>query len=128
MPTYSNSGPFVNNTVPPAINATFLNNVENFLDSVSNVHQQPSGGTESGKYRLTFNASAANYFGSVYLRTHSQTSTPVSVTVNSADDAPTNMSSGPTAINLSSSGVQIIGQSSGGFGNIHCGGNWTVTW
>lgn len=31
---YSNSGPFINNSVPPGINATFLNNVENFLDQL----------------------------------------------------------------------------------------------
>ena len=32
--TYANTGPFTNNAVPPGINATFLNNVENFLDQI----------------------------------------------------------------------------------------------
>jgi len=32
--TYGNTGPFTNNVVPPGINATFLNNVENFLDQI----------------------------------------------------------------------------------------------
>src|SRR6266487_3214559 len=32
---YSNTGPFTNNVVPPGISATFLNNVENFLDTVN---------------------------------------------------------------------------------------------
>jgi hypothetical protein len=31
---YGNTGPFTNNTVPPGISATFLNNVENFLDQI----------------------------------------------------------------------------------------------
>jgi len=34
MPAYSNTGPFVNNTTP-GISATFLNNIENFLDSIN---------------------------------------------------------------------------------------------
>jgi hypothetical protein len=32
---YSPTGPFTNNTVPPGISATFLNNVENFLVTVN---------------------------------------------------------------------------------------------
>src|SRR6266568_2197985 len=31
---YSNTGPFTNNVVPPGISATFLNNIENFLDQI----------------------------------------------------------------------------------------------
>ncbi len=29
---YANTGPFTNNVTPPGINATFLNNIESFLD------------------------------------------------------------------------------------------------
>lgn len=32
---YSNTGPFVNNSTPPGISATFLNNIESFLDQFS---------------------------------------------------------------------------------------------
>ena len=35
MPGYVNAGPFVNTVTPPSINATFLNNLENFLDSIN---------------------------------------------------------------------------------------------
>ena len=31
---YANTGPFTNNSTPPGISATFLNNVESFLDQV----------------------------------------------------------------------------------------------
>jgi hypothetical protein len=32
--TYANTGPFTNNVTPPGISATFLNNVENFIDQI----------------------------------------------------------------------------------------------
>lgn len=31
---YANTGPFTNNVAPPGINATFLNNIETFLDQI----------------------------------------------------------------------------------------------
>src|SRR5258708_6931061 len=34
MPGYANTGPFTNNATP-GISATFLNNIENFLDSIT---------------------------------------------------------------------------------------------
>ncbi len=32
---YANTGPFTNNVTPPGINATFLGNIESFLDQFS---------------------------------------------------------------------------------------------
>jgi hypothetical protein len=37
MPGYANTGPFTNNVTPPGISATFLNNIENFLDTITSV-------------------------------------------------------------------------------------------
>lgn len=89
---------------------------------------QPSGGQEKGKWRLNFNASAANYFGGVYIPSESRVSVPVSVSVDTADDSPVNIGSGPTTQGLTSSGFQVVCQSSGGFGNCHCGGNYTISY
>ena len=50
---YANSGPFVNNTTPPGINATFLNNIETFLDSITQSIVNDSHVTTDGSGHVT---------------------------------------------------------------------------
>src|SRR6266571_2112129 len=50
---YSNSGPFQNNIVPPGISATFLNNVENFLDQIDSSAVADANVTANGSGALT---------------------------------------------------------------------------
>ncbi len=50
---YSNTGPFTNNVVPPGISATFLNNIENFLDQIDSSAVADSNVTANGSGALT---------------------------------------------------------------------------
>src|SRR6266568_7326885 len=50
---YSNTGPFTNNVVPPGISATFLNNIENFLDQIDSSVVADSNVTANGSGALT---------------------------------------------------------------------------
>jgi hypothetical protein len=44
---YSNTGPFTNNVTPPGVSATFLNNVENFLDTVNSLATDANNTSDS---------------------------------------------------------------------------------
>lgn len=50
---YGNSGPFTNNVTPPGINATFLNNVESFLDQIISSAVADANITANGSGALT---------------------------------------------------------------------------
>src|SRR5260221_13332643 len=50
---YGNSGPFTNNVTPPGINATFLNNVESFLDQIISSAVADANVTANGSGALT---------------------------------------------------------------------------
>src|SRR5258707_7501490 len=51
--TYGNTGPFTNNATPPGINATFLNNVESFLDQIISSAVADANVTANGSGALT---------------------------------------------------------------------------
>lgn len=87
--------------------------------------RQPSGGQETGKYYLSFGADAASRTGSEYIRSSSQGSTPVSLTLDEADQA--HSSCGAIAQNfLTQYGFQVWTTSSGAANNCKVGGNTTV--
>src|SRR6266702_7401810 len=50
---YSNTGPFTNNVVPICISATFLNNIENFLDQIDSSAVSDLNVTANGSGALT---------------------------------------------------------------------------
>ena len=50
---YANTGPFTNNTTPPGINATFLNNIESFLDQFAGSVVTDSSISTNGSGTLT---------------------------------------------------------------------------
>jgi hypothetical protein len=67
---YSNTGPFTNNTTPPGVSATFLNNIENFLDQIdssvvadSNITANGAGAL--GAASLTVHGNAIFTLGSI---------------------------------------------------------------
>ena len=95
------------------------------INQLVNVLSRPSGAVETVKYFLTFGASTSGVFGSVYIRTLSQGATPVSVSVDAADQAATNCGSLGTA-NLTAYGFQITAQSTTTSGNCRAGGNFSV--
>src|SRR5260221_13249126 len=51
--TYGNTGPFTNNVTPPGINATFLNNVESFLNQIISSAVADANITANGSGALT---------------------------------------------------------------------------
>lgn len=88
---------------------------------------QPSGGTEAGKYYLGGWAGAGSDTISMYIRSSSQGSVPVSVSIDTADQAPSNMGS-PSTGNLTKFGFQIFSTSSGAATNCHAAGNSTISY
>src|SRR5437660_11606727 len=49
---YANTGAFINNTTPPGISSTFLNNIENFLDQIVSSATADSSITSDGSGNL----------------------------------------------------------------------------
>lgn len=84
-----------------------------------------SGEVETGKYWINFGASASGYFGSHYTHTLSQGATPVSVTVDAADQAATNCNNLGTD-HLTANGFLTTVQSTITSGNCRVGGNYSV--
>ncbi len=110
----------MNAVTPPGISAAFLNAVENVLE-------QPSGGTETGKYYLNGSGYAAAAKVGTYTCSLSRTAVPVSVVIDTADVAPTN-TSGSAASVLSANGFLVNCAASGVATNVSAAGNYTVTW
>lgn len=94
------------------------------VNQIVNVLQQPSGGTETGRYFLLVTATAAGQYSIAYIRTTSQISVPVSVTIDQAVVAATNCSA-PAADALTSFGFRIYTTSTAS-GFYQVAGNTTV--
>ncbi len=99
----------------------------NDVNQLVYVLQRGSGQSESGQYYLGFNPGGSGALGSLYLPTLSRGSIPVSVTIDTSLQAPSNCNS-PGASNLSSSGFQITTTGTTGANNAHCAGQWTVNY
>ena len=97
----------------------------NDIDQIINVLQQPSGGQEKRKYHLAGNSYANLGWVSLYVRSLSSNSTPVSVSIDTADTAPTNIGT-PAALQQTASGFQVHGQTSAAQVSCNAGGNYTL--
>lgn len=99
------------------------------FDQFYNVLQQPSGGQEKGHYLIGGNAYTASANLSLYLPCLSRTSVPVSVSIDTADVAPSNMTT-PTTARLTHGGFQVTGNGSSSGAQLVCkaAGNYTVQW
>lgn len=118
MPNYVKTGSFTNGSAP-GISASFLNNIEN-------VFEQPSGGTETGKYFLLGGAYTTGANVSQYMQSLSRTTVPVSVSIDTADQAPTAGANSPTTDNLSANGFHVLFTATGANVASRCGGNFTL--
>ena len=115
---YVRTGPFTNGGAP-GISAAFLNAVEAVLE-------RNSGDTESGHYFCSGWSNAAGDLIQAYIPSLSRTSTPVSVSIDQADKAATNVNA-PTTGFLTSGGFQVWTTStSAQVTNLQVGGNWTI--
>lgn len=77
------------------------------VNQLVNVLQQASGNTEVGKYYLQGGGNANGWVVSNYMDSLSRVSTPVSVSIDTADQAPAASANTPTAIQLTFGGFQV---------------------
>ena len=96
------------------------------ITQLTDMLQRQSTQTETGKYYLESGLYATNAFTSTYIRTSSQGSTPISVTIDEADQAHTGSINAPTTAQLTSFGFQIKANASGASTDGRVGGNYTV--
>lgn len=122
MPDYIKTGPFTNGAAP-GISAAFLNALENVLE-------QPSGGSETGKYFIAGNIGVANGIVSQYMPSLSRTSVPVSVVIDEVDVPHTGgMNATPVTAQLSANGFQVYSLSTTvSSTNARAGGNYTLNY
>jgi hypothetical protein len=97
------------------------------LNQVINVLQRAAGQTEVGKYFLRGSAYAVNANMGNYMPTHSQGATPVSVSVDEADQGHLAGNANPAATgNLTQYGFLVYSSGSVVGTLWTVGGNWTV--
>jgi hypothetical protein len=96
------------------------------LNQLVNVLQQPSGGQEKGKYALGGNwAGTGSGFFSTYVPSLSRNTSPVSVAIDTADQAPIGGAVAPGTDRLSSSGFHVYSSMTNG-NNGSMAGNYTI--
>lgn len=98
------------------------------VNQMVNVLQQPSGGSESGKWFIESGGYQNGWTCAIYMPTLSRGSVPVSVSIDTADQSPTQSAGSPSTQNLTASGFQIIYSVSTLTNTSRCGGNWTVNY
>ena len=95
------------------------------VNQFTNVLQEPSGGTQAGKYWLAGASYVKNALISQYIESLSRGATPVSVSIDTADNAPSHMGS-PSTDNLTGNGFQVFAFSTGVFTSCNAAGNFTI--
>lgn len=96
------------------------------INQLVNVLQRASGQTEVGKYKVAGNGYTTNAAISCYVPSLSRGATPVSVTIDTANDAPTGNLGSPSTFNLTSSGFLVAATVSAASINAYCSGNYTI--
>jgi len=96
------------------------------INQVVNVLQRAAGQTEVGKYMLEGNAYASGAYISSYMPSLSRGATPVSVMIDTADNAPTALLNAPSTDHLTANGFHVFANTSGISLNQFCAGNYTI--
>jgi len=110
--TLANAG----DTVQPAVINQFIN-----------VLQQPSGGQEAGHYYLAMAGYTTNATVSEYVMSLSRTSVPVSVSIDSADQAANGLSGAtPSTDHLTMGGFHVFNHTNAAHTDPNQGGNYTI--
>ena len=116
---YTPTGPFTNGAAP-GISAAFLNAIEAMFAPKSST-------TFVGKYFLQGGAWDNGSQLSTYTQLNTQNgSTPVSVSIDTADQAPAASAGTPSAGLLSANGFQVISTCTAASNTARAGGNFTV--
>jgi hypothetical protein len=89
---------------------------------------RPSGGSETGKYYLQGGGNAAGWVVSNYIPSLSRAATPVSVSIDTADQAPAANAGTPAAAQLTASGFQVSFACTAASNTARAGGNYTISY
>lgn len=89
---------------------------------------QPSGGQEKGKYFLEGNFYVSGAYCTCFIPSLSRGSTPISLSIDTADNAPTSHLNAPSNDHLTASGFHIYSTSTAISANEYCGGNYTISY
>jgi hypothetical protein len=89
------------------------------------VLQETSSSTEAGKYYIIGWGSASSDSIGTFFVSLSRTSTPVSVAIDTADVAASNINA-PSTTNLKPAGFLVFSSSTGATTNAHVAGNTTI--
>lgn len=95
------------------------------VNQLVNVLQRSSGQTETGKYFLTAPSYVTSASIGAYVGSLSRGTTPVSVTIDTVDQAPSNMNS-PSTDHLTANGFHVFASSTGINPACNAGGNYTI--
>ena len=95
------------------------------INQLINVLQAPAGAQEKGKYKLEMNAYSTSAFISCPITTLSSNSTPVSASIDTADNSPFDVGT-PNTGHLTQGGMQIYAQVTTVNTIADAGGNWTM--
>lgn len=87
---------------------------------------QPSGGQEKGKYWLEGSGYVSGADITMFMPSQSRNATPVSVTIDTADQAPSSHLNAPSTASLTSGGFHISASVTAVTPNEFCGGNYTI--
>ncbi len=98
------------------------------VDQLVDVLQRMSGQSEAGKWFLFSGGYQNGWTVSQYMVSHSQGSTPVSVSIDTADQAPTQAANSPATQNLTSSGFVVDYSVQGLTNTSRAGGNFTINY
>ena len=97
------------------------------INQIINVLQQPSGGQEAGHYFLEAPGYTNGATVSWYIPSLSRNATPISVSVDTSDQANVGFQNAtPNTNHLTMGGFQIWNPTSGAQGNPRAGGNYTI--
>lgn len=98
------------------------------INAILSALQHLAGQTEVGHYLLAGSSYVTNGLISDYRASISRGATPVSVAINTADQAQNGYTANPSTNHLTANGFQVYGFSNGVQANCFVGGAYTITY
>ena len=97
------------------------------INQLATILQRPSGQQESGKYFLSDSSYATGAVVGSYVQSISRVATPVSVAIDTTDQAVSNCAA-PTTDHLTSNGFRVSTTSTGIAVSVLVGGGFTISY
>jgi hypothetical protein len=96
------------------------------VNQLVNVLQKTAGNTEVGKYYLQGGSNSNGWTVSNYIVSLSRGTATVSISIDTADQAPAASANSPSALFLTANGFQIEFTTSAASNTARAAGNWTI--